>query len=135
VVWWVGFFITFVAGIAVSYAISAASPNMDVANAAVPVYGVACMFFSGFLIAVNKIGWWWRWYVYLTPTYWAVSAQLRNFFSGDRNIIFVNNQTVTEYYNVNYMSAWGFVGMQLIFPAVFLFLAWTALAFKTTVKR
>lgn len=133
--WWVSFAITYISGIAMSYAICSYSPNIDVANAAVPVYGVSCMFFSGFLIAVKDMGWWWRWYVYLNPTYYAVGSQLSNFFSGDRDIVFVNDLTVTEYYNVNYLPAWGFVGMQLIFPVVFITLAWTGLAFKTTIQR
>jgi hypothetical protein len=64
-----------------------------------------------------------------------VSAQVNNFFSGDRDVEFINGMTVTEYYDIQYLPAWGFVGMQLIFPAVFLTLAWLALAYKTTIKR
>jgi ATP-binding cassette subfamily G (WHITE) protein 2 len=65
IMWWCTFAISFVVGISSAYFISAMSPNMDVANAAVPIYGVLCMFFSGFLQRVNSMGWWWRWYVYI----------------------------------------------------------------------
>lgn len=135
IMFWCSFFIAFTVGISSAYFISAMSPNMDVANAAVPVYGVMCMFFSGFLIAVPDIGWWLRWASYITPTYWGTSAQINNFFSGDRDIVFINGKTVTEYYDINYLPAWGFVGVHLVFPVVFLTLAWLALAYKTTVKR
>ena len=133
--WWVSFAITYIAGVAVSYAISSVSPNMDVANAAVPVFGVCCLFFSGVLIRVQDVGWWWRWILYATPTYWAVCAQIRNFFSGDRDIPYLGYPSVTAYYDVEYMSAWEFVAMQTIFPVVFLIMTWAALAYKRTVKR
>ncbi len=42
-------------------------------------------------------------------SFYAVSAQIRNFFAGDRDIVFINGKTVTEYYGINYMPAWGFV--------------------------
>lgn len=133
-----------------SYAVAAVSPNLDVANAAVPAFGVvrgacysinplwlrptaplllrpclwhgpgihtwrhgpgmltwawhACMglacthgalsgaqreqaclaaaaavqinlFFAGFLIRIDNIGWWWRWYSYLNFVRWVSSAQ------------------------------------------------------------
>ncbi|KAG7667438.1 hypothetical protein Ndes2526B_g02020 [Nannochloris sp. 'desiccata'] len=135
IMWWCSFAISFVVGISSAYFISAMSPSMDVANAAVPIYGVLCMFFSGFLIRIPDMGWWWRWAVWCCPTYYAVSAQIKNFFSGDRDIEFINGQTVTEYYAVDYLPAWGFVGMQLIFPTVFLTLAWLALAYKVPIKR
>ena len=50
--------------------------------------------------------------------------QINNFFSGSRNIVWISGQTVPQYYKVEYLPAWGFVGMQLIFPAVFFFFAW-----------
>jgi len=133
--WWCSFAISFVVGISSAYFFSAMSPSMDVANAVVPIYGVLCMFFSGFLIRIPDMGWWWRWYAYCTPTYWALSAQVNNYFSGDRDIEFIDGQTVTEYYAVDFMPAWAFVAVQLIFPTVFLTLAWLALSYKTTVKR
>ena len=83
-------------GIILSYAICAWCPSIDVANAAVPVVGVFALFFSGVLKRTADIGWWWRWMVYATPTYWAVAAQLRNVFAGERDVVFVEGLTVTE---------------------------------------
>ena len=135
VMWWISFYISFTVGIASAYFIAAMSPSIDVANAAVPIYGVLCMFFAGFLIRRQDMGWWWRWYLYCTPTFYAVSSQVSNFFAGNRDIVFLDGLTVSQYYGVDWLPAWGFVGMQLIFPVVFLTLAWLALAFKTTIKR
>jgi len=56
VMWWFSFYITFIAGITVSYAICSVSPGIGVANAAVPIFGVFCLFFSGFLIRIQDIG-------------------------------------------------------------------------------
>lgn len=135
ILWWVSLAISFVVGVSSAYFIAALSPSIDVANAAVPIYGVLCMFFSGFLIRRASMGWWWRWYLYLVPNYYAVSAQLRNFFSGSRDIPFLGYPSVTAYYGVDYLTAWEFVGIHIIFPVVFTVLAWSALAFKTTIKR
>lgn len=52
-------FFAFVA--ATGYWVSALSPNMDVANAAVPTFAVLNMLTSTFLIRLSDIGWWWRW--------------------------------------------------------------------------
>ena len=133
--WWISFFMTWLVGVSSAYFIAAMSPNMDVANALVPIYGVFCMFFAGFLIRLDSMGWWWRWYAYCNPVLYPISAQIRNFFRDGRDIEFIQGQTVTEYYGVNWLPMWGFFGMQLIFPTVFLTLAWAALAYKTTVKR
>jgi hypothetical protein len=85
-------------GIILSYAICSWCSSIDVANAAVPVVGVFALFFSGVLKRTADIGWWWRWMVYATPTYWAVAAQIRNVFAGERDVVFVEGLTVTEYY-------------------------------------
>eukprot|EP00889_Picochlorum_renovo_P008115 jgi/Picre1/35145/NNA_002607.t1 len=99
VLWWISFFITYIAGITVSYAICSVSPSIDVANAAVPIFGVICLFFSGYLIRADSIGWWWRWMLYLTPTYYGFGAQMNNFFSGERNFPFLGSPSVTSYFD------------------------------------
>ena len=133
--WWVSFFITYIAGIMASYAICSVSPSIDVANAAVPIFGVICLFFSGLLIRVSSVGWWWRWLVYACPTFWSFGAQMNNFFSGDRNIPYLEYPSVTSYYGVDWMSAWEFVAMQVIFVVVFFILALLGLSFYKPISR
>lgn len=135
ILWWVSFFITYIAGITVSYAICSVSPSIDVANAAVPIFGVICLFFSGFLIRISSVGWWWRWLVYACPTYWSFGAQMNNFFAGDRNFEYLDSPSVTSYYGVDWMSAWEFVAMQCIFVVVFFVLALTGLSFYKPISR
>lgn len=133
--WCVSFFVSFTVGVSSAYFFSTISPNISYATALVPIYGFFCIFFCGFLIRVDDMGWWWRWYLYLNPSYYALSSQLGNFFSGDRNIEFLEGQTVTEYYAADWLPAWGFVGIQIIFAVVFTTLAWMGLAYKRTIER
>lgn len=134
---WLTFYVMYLAGITVAYAIASFSPDMLFANAAVPTFGVLTLFFSGFLIRLPDMGWWWRWYAYINPGLYAVGGQLNNFFSGDRNIAFPNdNQTVVSYFGVDFLpSKWAFFGVQLAFPVVYAFLAWLGLSYKNPVKR
>jgi ATP-binding cassette subfamily G (WHITE) protein 2 len=135
VLWWISFLVTYITGITVSYAICSVSPSIDVANAAVPIFGVICMFFSGFLIRMESIGWYWRWLVYLTPTYYSFGAQMRNFFSGERNFPYLGSSSVTSYYGLDWLSAWEFVAMQCIFVVVFFCMAWVGITKYKPVSR
>ncbi len=54
-------FTTLSFGIVLAYFIAAMSPNMDVANAALPTYVVTLLFFAGFLLRFNDIPEYWRW--------------------------------------------------------------------------
>lgn len=135
ILWWTSFLVTYIAGITVSYAICSVSPSIDVANAAVPIFGVICLFFSGYLIRLEDIGWWWRWFVYITPTFYSFGAQMNNFFQGDRNFPYLGSDSVTKYFGFDFFTGWEFLGMQLIFPVVYFFLAWLGLTYYKPVKR
>jgi len=45
----------------VAYFIAAVSPNMEIANTALPAYIVTLLFFIGFLPRWTAIHWYWRW--------------------------------------------------------------------------
>jgi ATP-binding cassette, subfamily G (WHITE), member 2 len=47
VVFWLVYFTSLSTGIVLAYLIAALSPNMDVANAALPAYVVTLLFFAG----------------------------------------------------------------------------------------
>lgn len=138
IAWFLTFFIAYVTGILVSYAICAFAPGgisgLNIANAAVPIYGVICLFFSGFLISVNSIGWWWRWLVYACPTFWGFSAQMNNFWreGTDRAIPYLGSPSVPAHFGVDVLgpSPWPYIGMQCVFPVVFFLLA--AVGFNRT---
>ena len=44
-----------------AYLIAALSPNMEVANAALPTYVVTLLFFAGFLLRWKNIPNYWKW--------------------------------------------------------------------------
>lgn len=48
-----------------AYFVAALSPNMDVANAALPTYVTSLLFFGGFLFTFDKMPVWWKWYSYI----------------------------------------------------------------------
>jgi hypothetical protein len=53
VVFWLVYFTTLSTGIVLAYFVAALSPNMDVANAALPAYVVTLLFFAGKIF----VGW------------------------------------------------------------------------------
>ena len=44
-----------------AYLVAALSPNMDVANAALPLYVVTLLFYAGFLLRWKDIPDYWKW--------------------------------------------------------------------------
>ena len=54
-------------GIVLAYFVAAVSPNMDVANAVLPVYVTINLFFGGFLFDFNTIPRYWKWRVLDPP--------------------------------------------------------------------
>ena len=60
---WLIYFCTLSTGIVLAYFVAALSPNMDVANAALPAYVVTLLFFAGFLLRWDVIPDYWIWWV------------------------------------------------------------------------
>ncbi|PRW20409.1 P-loop containing nucleoside triphosphate hydrolase [Chlorella sorokiniana] len=118
-----------------AYTVAALSPNMDVANAALPAYVVTLLFFSGFLIRFEKIPNYWKWYAYIDVLRYAWGALMKNQFDGDRNVEFVSGQTILDYYSLSGISAWGWLGIEAAFVAVFFVFAYLALKFVSHVRR
>jgi hypothetical protein len=50
-------------GIVLAYAVAAAVPTMEAANALLPTYVTLCMYFGGLFLTFDKIPPGWRWYV------------------------------------------------------------------------
>ncbi len=58
---WLTCLLTHAVGVALSYTISALSPTMDLANAAMPAFITAQLFLAGQLATLDSIPAWWRW--------------------------------------------------------------------------
>ena len=69
-----------------AYLIAALSPNMDTANAALPAYVTALLFFSGFLIVWPQIPKYWIWLAYLDFLRYAWGALMINQYQGTQVI-------------------------------------------------
>ena len=71
---------------ALGYFIAAVSPNMDVANAALPAYVTVLLFFVGLLLRPQDQPRYWHWFSYLDFLKYAWSAQMINQFESSHAI-------------------------------------------------
>jgi ATP-binding cassette subfamily G (WHITE) protein 2 len=141
VIFWLVYFCTLSIGIVVAYFVAAISPNMDVANAALPAYIVTLIFFSGFLLRYEQIPVWWKWYSYIDFLKYAWGALMKNQFNGDRDIPFLYDSqtnttlTVLEYYSLDGINMWAWFGFEICFFMVFFLFAFLALRYINHTKR
>ncbi|GFH14250.1 ABC transporter G family member 2, partial [Haematococcus lacustris] len=63
-----------------AYFVAAFAPNMDAANAILPIYAVTLLFFAGFLIRLDDLPPWWKWYSYINFARYAWGATMINQF-------------------------------------------------------
>ncbi|PSC74385.1 P-loop containing nucleoside triphosphate hydrolase isoform B [Micractinium conductrix] len=132
---WLVYFVTLSTGIVLAYFIAALSPNMDVANAALPTYVVTLLFFAGFLLRFDDIPNYWKWYSYIDVLRYAWGALMANQFGGDRNVPFLNGETILEYYSLGGINMWGWLGIEACFTVVFFVFAYLALKYVRHVRR
>jgi ABC-type multidrug transport system permease subunit len=71
---------------ALGYFIAAVSPNMEMANSALPAYVTVLLFFVGLLMRNQDQPVYWRWFSYLNFLRYAWSAQMINQFEGSKAI-------------------------------------------------
>ncbi|CAL8464409.1 g3944 [Coccomyxa elongata] len=134
VLFWLTYFITTVVGILLAYIIAALSPNMDVANGALPGFVVIQLFFVGLLIRPQDQPDYWHWYQYIDFLHYPWVAQMVNQFEHTQIYIFLNLE-ILEFYGLRGKNKWAFVGYEAIFVVVFFLLAWLALSFVRHQKR
>lgn len=131
---WLLFFLTYyftmATGIAVAYFISSISPNMDVANAAVPAYVITLLFFAGQLMRWDDIPEYWRWYAYLDFIRYGWGALMINQFGEQPEALYIGGITILEYYSLDTYNKWAFLGYLSCFFVAFLMATWGALAWK-----
>ncbi|KAG1653791.1 hypothetical protein FOA52_007815 [Chlamydomonas sp. UWO 241] len=121
-------------GIILAYFIASFAPSMDVANALLPTYAVTLLFFCGFLIPLNDIPPWWKWYSYINFAKYSWGANMINQFN-DNDIMYLDGMTVLEYYGFANTSKWSFVGFTACFYIFFFIGTWLLLQFKSYQQR
>lgn len=132
---WLVYFATLMVGIVVAYFIAALSPNLDVANAALPAYVTSLLFFAGMLLRWDQMPKYWQWYGYIDFLRYAWGSLMANQFAGSRNVPFLGAPGILEYYSLGGISAWGWMGIIFGFFAFFFVAAFLALTFVKHTKR
>lgn len=98
---WLIYLIQLYIGIALAYFVAAASPNLDAANAILPVYVTFCLFFGGFILDFNTMPAYWFWFSYIDFIRFAWGALMVNQFSGPKgDPVWINGQTVLQHYGL-----------------------------------
>ncbi|CAK0787534.1 hypothetical protein CVIRNUC_010754 [Coccomyxa viridis] len=133
VAFWLTYLVTLANGIVLAYTVAAISPNMDVANAALPAYVVTLLFFAGFLLRYPNIPNYWKWYSYIDFLKWGWHSQMINQFE-DYPDVLLNGRPVLEFYDIT-ESKWAALGYESLFFLFFFMAAWAALTFCKHSKR
>jgi ABC-type multidrug transport system ATPase subunit len=97
------YFLTSMIGIVLAYAVAAAVPTMDAANALLPTYVTFCMYFGGLFLLFDKIPLGWRWFSYTTFLRYAWSAMMVNQFHDEANgaVAAFGGQDVLTFYGLH----------------------------------
>lgn len=125
-VFWLVYLVSTFNAVASTMMVSAASVNTSAAGAIMSSYATTLFFFSGFLIPFSKIPVYWRWYSVIDHLRYAFGAMMANQFSGNDPELFAG-QTVLQYYDLENVHAWAWMGFELVFFPVFIILFWAAL--------
>jgi ABC-type multidrug transport system permease subunit len=125
---WLVYLVSTANAIACTLFVSAVSPNTSVAGALMSSYATTLFFFSGFLIPYSKIPVYWRWYSTIDHLRYAFGAMMANQFGGV-DPVFLEGQTILQYYDLENVYDWAWLGYESLFFPVFALLMWAALTF------
>jgi hypothetical protein len=140
---WVVYLMVLYIGVVLAYAIAAVSPNMDVANALLPVWVTIQLLWAGFVSTTAAMPVWWKWFSYIDFLRYAWGALMVNQFTGPRgDPVWVNGKTVLQHYSLRDqdmhtrytwytedVDMWANVGFLSIFFFLYAVCAWLALKY------
>ena len=140
---WVVYLLVLYIGVVLAYAIAAVSPNMDVANALLPVWVTIQLLWAGFVSTTAAMPVWWKWFSYIDFLRYAWGALMVNQFTGPRgDPVWVNGKTVLQHYSLRDqdmhtrytwytedVDMWANVGFLSIFFFLYAVCAWLALKY------
>ncbi|KAI7843801.1 hypothetical protein COHA_002699 [Chlorella ohadii] len=115
--------------------VGALAPNQAVAGMALPMYTTSLLYFSGFLITWGNIPPYWIWYSVIAYLRYAWGALMVNQFEGDRNIPAYGGVPVLQYYDLEHVNKWAWLGWEALFFAAFVAAAWAALSLVRHQRR
>jgi ATP-binding cassette subfamily G (WHITE) protein 2 len=104
---------------------------MDAANALLPTYITALLFFAGFTLRRRDQPVWLRWFGWTDFLMYAWNAMMINEFRGQPGLLGLDGSPILEFYDVVPGPPLGcHMAMLALFGVLFSALAWVGLAFK-----
>lgn len=135
VCFWMAFYVAVCTGIILAYLVASISPNMDVANALLPIYAITLMFFAGFLVRFDNMPPWWKWYSYIDFGRYAWSAMMINQFENN-DVEYINGMTVLQFYGLDGVKdKWACIGYNALFFIFYFVCTALVLTFKKYASR
>ncbi|GAB4820601.1 hypothetical protein N2152v2_007647 [Parachlorella kessleri] len=132
---WLIYIVSLGIGIALALLAGALFSSVDAAGAALPAYITTLLYFAGFFIPWSQIPNPWKWYAVISYLRYSWGSLMVNQFEGPNNIVAFGNVRVLEYYSLEGVNKWAWIGYEAIFLVVFLLLTWLALITVRHQKR
>eukprot|EP00955_Chlamydomonas_euryale_P039693 351487-Chlamydomonas_euryale.AAC.3 len=133
VCFWMGYYITLSIGIVLAYFVASISPNLDVANALLPLYVTTLLFFAGFLFRLTDIPPWWYWYSFIDFLKYTWGALMANQF-GEEDPLF-GDGTILQFYGIETVDKWRYCGFASLFALFFFLATLTVMTFRSYQSR
>jgi ATP-binding cassette subfamily G (WHITE) protein 2 len=130
---WLTYYATLCFGIMLAYFVAAIAPNMDAANAILPTYVTALLFFGGLIINFQDMPVWWKWFSYIDPIKYGWGALMVNQFS-ETNPVY-NGVPVLSFFGFQDTNKWQYLGILSVFFFVFFLLALVVLSVRKFSSR
>src|SRR5690242_9966492 len=92
---------------------------MDVANAALPSYCTALLFFAGQLATLSSMPPYWQRFAKIDFLRYSWGALMINQFEQNDLVFTADGATVLEYYSLKHANKWRFLALMLAFFGVF----------------
>jgi hypothetical protein len=122
-------------GIVMAYGFAAVAPNTEYAIILCAGVNIILLFFVGLLIRWQDIPSYWKWLVYLNHLHYSWAALMTNQFT-EEDVIAPFNIPILEYFSLDStLSAWDYLGYEVIFIIVFFLFGSLALRFINYGKR
>eukprot|EP00339_Tiarina_fusa_P022297 CAMPEP_0117025940 /NCGR_PEP_ID=MMETSP0472-20121206/19112_1 /TAXON_ID=693140 ORGANISM="Tiarina fusus, Strain LIS" /NCGR_SAMPLE_ID=MMETSP0472 /ASSEMBLY_ACC=CAM_ASM_000603 /LENGTH=674 /DNA_ID=CAMNT_0004732795 /DNA_START=65 /DNA_END=2089 /DNA_ORIENTATION=- len=108
-IFFVSYYLTTLIGVILAYAVAAAVPSLEAANAILPTYVTICLYFGGLFIVFDKIPTGWVWFSWTSFMRYSWGAMMLNNYNPDAptshvNVFFDadgNPQTVLQFYGMD----------------------------------
>jgi ATP-binding cassette subfamily G (WHITE) protein 2 len=134
-VFWLVYLVSTANSIACTLLVSAVSPNTSIAGAFMSSYATTLFFFSGYLIPYDSIPVYWKWYSTIDYLRYSFGSMMANQFSASDAAVGEVSFNPLEFYDLENVNKWTWLGYQAVFFPVFAAGLWVALRWLQRGKR